>query len=95
MELKGDDLSSFLSAYGRVEEMTPLRSNSGTSYEDYELGICLDRENFKAITDAIKIRDRQMMGVVECRKLHCLHCNQIGHLAKSCAQKTGNGPTEG
>ena len=42
----------------------------------------------KTISDTIYHKDRQMMVVVEGRRLLCCTCKQIGHIAKICHQKT-------
>ena len=44
------------------------------------------RVQFKEIQEKINFRERKM--VVEDRRPHCWSCQQVGHLAKSCPQKT-------
>ena len=80
-------LASFLSAYGRVEEINLLRSSTRTAYGDYMFRLCLTREGFQAIPEIITSRDRQMMVVVEGRQPRCWSCKQLGHIAKFCPQK--------
>ena len=52
--------------------------------------LCLNREDFQAITNMLYFQDRQMMVVVGGRKPHCWSCKQIGHLAKVCPQKAAD-----
>ena len=59
--ITGEELVSFHSAYGRVEEINLLRSVTGTAYGDYTFRFCLTREGFQAITEVIVRRERQMM----------------------------------
>ena len=84
--ITGEVLGSFLSAYGRVEEVNLLRSSAGTVYGDYMFRLCLTREGFQAIPEIITNRDRQMMVVVEGRQPRCWSCKQLGHIAKFCPQ---------
>ena len=41
--ITGEVLAAFLSAYGRVEEITLLKSVAGTAYGDYVFRMCLTR----------------------------------------------------
>ena len=85
--ITGKVLASFLSAYGRVEEINLFRSATGTVYGDYTFRLCLTREGFQAILEVIVSRERQMMAVVEGRCLRFCGCKQLGHIAKFCPQK--------
>ena len=62
--------------------------SSGMGYRDYVFKTRLKRDGFQAIPDAINYKDRQLMEMVEGKKSHCLSCKQVGHLVKSCPQKT-------
>ena len=66
--LPGEVVASYLSAFGRVEEMTQLCATAGTAFGDYTVRLYLDREGFQAIPDTLYFRDRQMMVVVEGRR---------------------------
>ena len=46
IDLTGHVLASFLGAYGRVEELTPLKVNSRTAYSDCSFKIRLKRDSF-------------------------------------------------
>ena len=83
----GEVLAAFLSRYGRVEESNLLRLASGTAYGDHVFRLCLTREGFQAIPEIIISRERQMMVVVEGRRLRCWSCKQLGHISKFCPQK--------
>ena len=83
-------LAAFLSTYGRVEEINLLRSAAGTAYGDYVFRMCLTRDGFRAIPEALISGDRQMMVMVEGRRPRCWACKQIGHIAKFCPQKNEN-----
>ena len=83
----GEVLVSFLSAYGRVEEVTLLRSTTGTPYGDYVFRLCLTREGFQAIPETIFSRGTQMMVVVEGRRPRCWGCKQLGLIATFCPHK--------
>ena len=83
-------VASFLSTYVRVEEMAQLHSTAGTAHEDNALRLCLDREGFQTIPYTQYILGRQMMVVVEDRRLCCWNCKQIGNLANVCLQKAAD-----
>ena len=51
--LTDEILASFLSANGRVEDVSRLRSTAGTVHGDYVFRICLIREGFQAIPHTI------------------------------------------
>ena len=85
--ITGEVLATFLSTYGRVEEINLLRSAAGTAYRDYVLRMCLTREDFQAIPETIISRERQMMVIVEGRCPCCGSCKQLGHISKFCPQK--------
>ena len=85
--VNGDVLAAYLSSYGNVEEVLPVRATDGTSHGGYILNIWLDREGFQAIPHIIAYEDQQMMVVVEGRRPFCWSCKQVGHLARSCTQK--------
>ena len=88
MQLSGDVLAAYLSIYGGVEQVSQIRSNSGTAYGDYVLIMCLDRGGFKNIPHVIKCRDQSMMVVVEGRIPLCWSCKQLRHFSRACPQKT-------
>ena len=90
--LTGHVLASFLRTYGRDVDVMLLRASSRTAYGDYAFWICLKREGFQGIPDAINIRDRQLMVMVGGRRPHYWHCKQVGHLAKFCPQKVKGNP---
>ena len=92
--ITGEVLASFLSSYGRVEEVNLLRSSAGTAYGEYIFRLCLTREGFQAIPEIITFRDRQMMVVVEDRRPRCWGCKQPGHIANFCPQKEQSATTK-
>ena len=65
VQLNGDVLAAYLSAYGSVEEMAPVKAADGTAYADYHLNVCLNREGFQFIPHILHYKDQQMMVVVE------------------------------
>ena len=77
-------LASFLSAYGRVDDVSKQRSAAGTSHGNNVFRICLTKEGFP---DTILSRERQIVVVVECRQSRCWNWKQIGHLSKAFPQK--------
>ena len=88
IELNGDVLAVYLSAYSDVEEVLQARSVARTVHRDYIINICLDREGFHAILHIIAYKDQNMIVVVKGRKPLCWACKQIDHFARSCPQKT-------
>ena len=46
IELNGDVLAAYLSAYGGGDEFLPARSAAGTAQGDYIINMCLNREGF-------------------------------------------------
>ena len=91
--ITGEVLTSYLSAYGRVEEINLLRSSTRTAYGDYTFRLCLTRDGFQAIPETIISGDRQMMVVVEGRRPCCWGCKQLGHITKFCPQKNQQNDT--
>ena len=85
--ITGEVLAAFLSAIGHVEEINLLRSTAGTAYRNYVFRMCLTREGFQAIPEIIVSRERQMMVIVEGRRLRCWSCKQLGHISKFCPKK--------
>ena len=83
--ITGEVLAAYLSSYGQVEEYNP-----GTAYGDYAFRLCLTRDGFKAIREILISGDRQMIVMVEGRRLRCWSCKQIGHISKFCPEKTEN-----
>ena len=79
-----------LRAFGQVEEMTQLRAISGATHADYTFRLCLGREGFQAIPDPLYFRYRQMLAVVKSKRPRCWNCKQVGHLAKVCPQKAAD-----
>ena len=80
-------LASFLCACGRVEEVSLLRSVSGSAFGDYVFQICLTMEGFQAIPETIVSWDRQIIVIVEDRRPRCCNCKQLGHIVKFCPKK--------
>ena len=72
--ITGEIVASFLSAYDRIDDITKLWAAAGTAHGDYVFRVYLDRESFQAIPDTIYHEDRQMMVVVEDKRLHCWNC---------------------
>ena len=85
--ITGEVLASYLSAFGRVEEINLLRSSAGTAHGDFTFRLCLTRDGFQAIPETLVSGDWQMMVVVEGRRPRCWGCKQIGHIAKFCPPK--------
>ena len=56
--ITGEVLAAFLSGYGRVEEISLLRSAARTAYGDYVFRLCLTREGFQAIPEIIVSTER-------------------------------------
>ena len=83
-------LVASLSAYSRVEEMAQLRATTETIHGDYAFRLCLDKKGFQAIPDTLFFWDRQMMLIVEGRRLRCWNCKHFGHLTKICPQKAAD-----
>ena len=46
VQLNRDVLAAYLSAYGSVEEVTPVRSADWKALGDYIFNICMDREGY-------------------------------------------------
>ena len=57
MQLNGDVLAAYMSAYGCVEEVTAVRSADGTVHSDFVLDICLNSEGFKVISHILTYKD--------------------------------------
>ena len=87
IQLNGDVLVTYLSKYGSVEAVTPMKSFYGTAHGDYILTACVDREGFQAVPHIISYEQQQMMVVVEVRWPLCWVCKQLGHIARTCPQK--------
>ena len=87
-DLSRDMLAAFLNSYGKVEDVFSIITSSGLIHGDYVLKICLKRDGFQAIPDAINYKDRQLMVVVDGRRQHFWSCKQVGHLAKFCPQRS-------
>ena len=49
VQLNGDVIAAYMSAYGNVKEETIVRSADGTAHGDFVLDICLNKESFQAI----------------------------------------------
>ena len=75
-------------AYGSVGEVTPVRLVDRTAHDDFVLNVCLNKEGFPAIPHILTHKDQQMRLVVEDKRPLCRSCNQLGHLARNCPQKT-------
>ena len=46
-------MASFLSAYGRVEDISQLQATAGTAHGDNVFRVWLDREGFQVVLDTI------------------------------------------
>ena len=86
--LNEDVLAAYLIKYGNIEAINKAKSTNGTAHGDYVFTMCLDRGGFTAIPHTISYEDRAMTVVVEGRKPQCWNCKQLGHISKSCPQKT-------
>ena len=64
VQLNGDVIAAYVSAYNNVKEMTMVHSVDGTAHGDFVLDICLNREGFQAIPHILIYQDQQMMVVV-------------------------------
>ena len=49
VQLNGNVLAAYLSAYSSVEEVTPVRVADGIANKDYIFNVCLNREGFQVI----------------------------------------------
>ena len=56
--LTEDVVASFLSSYGKVEDVTQVRAATGAARWDYVFRICLNWEDFQSIPNTINSRDR-------------------------------------
>ena len=88
IQLNGGVLAAYLCKYGSVLAVTPLKSSDGTAHSDNILTVCPDREGFQAIPHIISNEQQLMMVVVKCRRPLCLACKQLGHVTRTCPQKT-------
>ena len=88
LKLNGDVLAVYVSAYGSLQETTPIRSADGTAQRDYVFNICHDREGFQAVLNVLTCKDQHMTVVVEGRKTLCGSYKKIGHMARACPLKT-------
>ena len=87
IELNGDVLVAYLSAYDSVEVL-PARLAAGTAHGDFIINMFINREVFQAIPHIIAYKDQNMMLVIEGRRPLCWVYKQIGHFVRSCPQKT-------
>ena len=85
VDLLGDNLTSFLSTYGQVEEVIPLRG-TGMANRNYAFILCLKREGFQANSEIIQFRNQKLL-IVEGRYPNCWSCRQPEHLAEDCPGK--------
>ena len=67
IQLNGNVLTAYLSKYGSVEAVTPLKASDRTAHGDYIITVCLDKDGFQAIPHMISYEQQQMMVVVEGR----------------------------
>ena len=74
VQLNGDVLAAYLSKYGSVEEVIPVRATDRTAHGDNILNICLDREGIQVILHIIAYKDQQMIVDVEGRMPLCWSC---------------------
>ena len=74
IELNGDALAAYLGAYGRVEEVTRMRSTVVTTHGDYIFNVCLNNEGFQAIRHIITYQ--RMIVIGERRRPLCWSCKQ-------------------
>ncbi len=66
--LNGYVLAAFLSDYGDVKKVLPVRPVARKAHVDYILNICLKKEGFQAIPHIIAYEDQNLMvcpGTVE------------------------------
>ena len=89
MQLNGDILAAYMSAYCSVE-MSAVHSANRMVHGDFLLDICLNRESFQAIPHILTYKDQQMMVVVVDKRPLCWSYKQLGHLSKAYPQKTTN-----
>ena len=87
VNLSGNVLASLFCTFGRVEEVTLLRGNSGTLNGVNAFLLCHKREGFSAIPDIISFRSQQVTVVVGDKRPQCWLCKQQGHLARTCSTK--------
>ena len=73
VSMNGDVLVAYLSRYGSMEEVLPIRVTDETAHSEYFLNICRDREGFQAVSHSIAYENQQMM-VVEGRRTNFCHC---------------------
>ena len=76
--ITGEVLASYLSAFGKVEEING----------DYTFRLCLTRDGFKAIPETLVSGDRQMMVVVEGRRPRCWGIKKLVISPSFAPQKT-------
>ena len=88
IDLFGDVLVTFLSSNSIIEDISPIITSFDLIPGDYVCKICLKRDGFQAIPNAINYKERQLMVVVEGRRPHCCSCKQVGHLAKFCPPRS-------
>ena len=62
--LSDDYLASFLSTYGQVEEVIPLKGGTGMANGNYAFILCLKREGFQAIPDTIQFHNLKLLIIV-------------------------------
>ena len=93
VNLPGEVIVSYLSAFGRTEEMTQMRATAGTAQGDHGFQLCLDRGGFQAISDTFYFKHRLVVVVVvEGRRPRYWSCKQVGHLAKVHLERWKNLP---
>ena len=68
IQLNGDVLAAYLSKYGSVKAITPLKSSDGRVHGDNILTVSLDREGLQAIPNIISCKEQQMIVVIEDRR---------------------------
>ena len=80
-DLSGDVLVAFLSSFSKADDMSSIITSSSLIHENYVSKICLKRDGFQTIPDAINYKDRQLIVVIEGKRSHGWSCKQVGNLA--------------
>ena len=87
VNLPGDNLAFFLSTYGQVEEIIPLRGGTKMTNGDYAFILCLKRKVFQVIPDTIQFCNLKLLIIIEGCRAHSWSCRQTEHLAMNCSDE--------